>query len=299
MNGLFVKARRALVALGCAGLLAMAPVAAAAPGDPATGIAPPGAGPALQNPASLTTPAGVARALTPTTVRPNTGVDAASLLASAVGEDAPVPTSTAVRMLLFLTGLSFIPAMLIVMTPFVRFVVVFSMLRQALGLQQSPPNQVLIGLSLFLTMLVMEPTFTAAWNGGLAPFLDGNMQAGDAMTSTLAPLREFMLANTRRADMATIMDVAQLGTPETLADIPTSAVASAYVLSELKTAFVIAVYVFIPFLVVDIIVSSVLLGMGMMMMPPALVSLPMKLMVFVLMDGWGLLVRDLVAGIAR
>ena len=267
--------------------------AMAAPEDPASGIAPAGA--------VLTTPEGVRRALTPTTAAPGTAaaVDPGELLAAAVGDDAPVPTSTAVRLLLFLTGLSFIPALVIVMTPFVRFVVVFSMLRQALGLQQAPPNQVLIGLSLFLTLVVMEPTFTVAWNNGLAPFLDGAMQPGDALSATLGPLRDFMLANTRRADMATVLDVARLGTPESLADIPTSAVASAYVLSELKTAFIIAVYIFIPFLVIDLVVSSILLGMGMMMMPPVLVSLPLKLMVFVLMDGWALLVRNLVAGIAR
>jgi flagellar biosynthetic protein FliP len=286
-----LRCLRALVLLVV--LLGLAPVARAAPSDPASGIAPPAA--------ALTTPDGVRRALTPTTVAPGSAaaVDPGQLLAAAVGDDAPVPTSTAVRLILFLTGLSFIPALVVVMTPFVRFVVVFSMLRQALGLQQAPPNQVLIGLSLFLTLVVMEPTFTLAWNNGLAPFLDGAMQPGDALDATLAPVREFMLANTRRADMATVLDVARIATPETLADIPTSAVASAYVLSELKTAFIIAVYIFIPFLVIDLVVSSILLGMGMMMMPPVLVSLPLKLMVFVLMDGWALLVRNLVAGIAR
>jgi len=271
-------------------------IALAAPQDPASAMAPAGVPPAIL----LTTPQGVQKALTPTTAGSvSAGVDPAKLLASAVGDDAPVPTSTAVRLLLFLTGLSFLPALVVVMTPFVRFVVVFSLLRQALGLQQSPPNQVIVGLSLFLTLTVMEPTIAAAWSQGLAPFLDGQVQAGDALTSTLAPLREFMLANTRRADMATILDISGAGTPASLAEIPTASVASAYVLSELKTAFIVAVYIFVPFLVIDLVVSSILLGMGMMMMPPVLVSLPVKLMVFVLMDGWGLLVRNLVAGIAR
>lgn len=251
----------------------------------------------------LTTVKGAAAATTASSSRVSVGppgMDAAALLSSAIGRgEDPVPTSTAVRLLLFLTGLSFIPAMLVVTTPFVRFVVVFSLLRQALGVQQSPPNQVLIGLSLFLTLLVMEPVYAQSWTNGLQPFLDGTMQAGDAFNGTIAPLREFMLANTRRSDMATILDVAKLARPGTLEEIPTSVVASAYVLSELKTAFVIAVYVFVPFLVIDLIVSSVLLGMGMMMLPPVLVSLPIKLMVFVLMDGWSLLVRDLVAGIVR
>lgn len=210
-----------------------------------------------------------------------------------------VPVSTAVRLLLMLTGLSFLPAMLVVMTPFVRFVMVFSLLRQALGLNQSPPNQVIVGLSLFLSLTVMEPTLRTAWDGGVDPFLAGQMEPGPALDATLAPMRSFMLANTRRSDMATVLEVAQLSTPDDLAALPTSAVVSAFVLSELKSALLISVYIFVPFLVVDLVVSSVLLGMGMMMLPPVVVSLPFKLILFVLMDGWGLLVRDLVQGIAR
>ena len=220
------------------------------------------------------------------------------LLTQAVGEG-PVPTSTAVRMLLFLTGLGFLPAMVIAMTPFIRFVTVFSLLRQALGLNQSPPNQVIVGLSLFLTLLVMQPVFEKSWTNGLAPFLDGQTAPVDAMDATVAPLRTFMLANTRRDDMATILEVARIKRPDSLASLPTAAVASAFVLSELKTSLIIAIYVFMPFLVIDLVVSSILLGMGMMMLPPVVVSLPFKLMVFVLMDGWSLLVRDLVQGIAR
>lgn len=270
----------------------------AAPSDPVLPTIAAGL-PAAANPRALTTPAGASAALGDRPRATASAIDPALLLASAVGDDAPVPTSTAVRLLLFLTGMSFLPAMIVCMTPFVRFVVVFGLLRQALGLQQSPPNQVIVGLSIFLTLMVMDPTFTAAWTNGLAPFLDGTMPAGDAMTATLSPLREFMLANTRRVDMATMLDIARVAAPEDLADIPTSVVTSAYVLSELKTSFVIGVYVFVPFLVIDLIVSSILLGMGMMMLPPVLVSLPLKLMIFVLMDGWGILVRDMVAGIAR
>lgn len=270
----------------------------AAPSDPVLPTIAAGL-PAAANPRALTTPAGASAALGNRPRAAASAIDPALLLASAVGDDAPVPTSTAVRLLLFLTGMSFLPAMIVCMTPFVRFVVVFGLLRQALGLQQSPPNQVIVGLSIFLTLMVMDPTFTAAWTNGLAPFLDGTMPAGDAMTATLSPLREFMLANTRRVDMATMLDIARVAAPDDLADIPTSVVTSAYVLSELKTSFVIGVYVFVPFLVIDLIVSSILLGMGMMMLPPVLVSLPLKLMIFVLMDGWGILVRDMVAGIAR
>lgn len=209
------------------------------------------------------------------------------------------PVSSAVRLLLLLTGMSFIPAMLVVMTPFVRFVVVFSMLRQALGLQQSPPNQVIVGLSLFLSLLVMQTTLTTAWDGGVAPYLAGQTDSVTAMHDSLAPMRTFMFQNTRREDMATVLDVARLPAPQTLDDVPTPAVVSAYVLSELKTAFITTIYVFVPFLVIDLVVSSVLVGMGMMMLPPVVVSLPFKLIIFVLMDGWGLIIRDLAAGVVR
>ncbi len=209
------------------------------------------------------------------------------------------PASSAVRLLLMLTGMSFIPAMLVVMTPFVRFVVVFSMLRQALGLQQSPPNQVIVGLSLFLSLLVMQPTLTKAWEGGVSPYLEGQTDSVTALHDSLDPMRTFMLANTRREDMGTILGVAQIPRPQTLDEVPTSAVVSAFVLSELKTAFITTIYVFIPFLVIDLVVSSVLVGMGMMMLPPVVVSLPFKLIIFVLMDGWGLLIRNLAAGVVR
>ncbi len=223
---------------------------------------------------------------------------AGQLLTQAVGEG-PLQTSTAVRMLLFLTGLSFLPAMILAMTPFIRFVMVFSLLRQALGLNQSPPNQVIVGLSLFLTLLVMQPVFQTSWDHGLAPFLDGTTAPAEALDATVAPFRTFMLANTRRDDMATVLEVARIPRPDTLAGLPTAAVASAFILSELKTALIIGIYTLVPFLVIDLVVSSILLGMGMMMLPPVVVSLPFKLMVFVLMDGWGLLVRDVVSGISR
>jgi flagellar biosynthetic protein FliP len=226
--------------------------------------------------------------------------DPASTIVSSMADgihDAPV--STAVRLLLTLTGMSFLPAMLLVMTPFVRFVMVLSMMRQALGMNQSPPNQVIIGLSLFLSLLVMEPTLTAAYNQGLEPFLNGQMSPMDAWNHTVEPLRGFMLANTRKADMMSMLQIANMPRPETLQELSTPLVTSAFVLSELKTAMVISVYVFVPFLVIDLVTSSVLMGLGMMMLPPTTISLPFKLMVFVLTDGWGLLVRDMVQGIAR
>lgn len=209
------------------------------------------------------------------------------------------PASSAVRLLLMLTGMSFLPAMLVVMTPFVRFVVVFSMLRQALGLQQSPPNQVIIGLSLFLSLMVMQPTLDVSWAAGVEPYLAGTMAAPEALEAALEPLRTFMLNNTRKSDMAVVLDLGHLAAPSSLSEIPTSAIVSAFVLSELKTAFITSVYVFVPFLVIDLVVSSVLVGMGMMMLPPVVVSLPFKLIIFVLMDGWALLVRDLAAGVVQ
>lgn len=226
--------------------------------------------------------------------------DPGAAMVTAVAEGVQdTPVSTAMRLLLLLTGLSFLPAMVVVMTPFARFAIVFSLLRQALGLQQSPPNQVIIGLSMFLTLMVMQPTMERAWETGMQPFLAGEVPVEQGMEASLKPFREFMFANTRKSDMFTILEVAQLERPDTLEEVPTSAVVSAFILSELKTSFLIAVYIFVPFLVIDLVVSSILLGMGMMMMPPTMISLPFKLMIFVLMDGWGLLVRSIVQGIHR
>lgn len=223
----------------------------------------------------------------------------AEMVGAVAGGLAETPVSTAVRLLLILSAMSFLPGMLIVMTPFVRFIIVFSMMRQALGLAQSPPNQVLIGLSLFLSLLVMQPTLERSYEEGISPFLEGKVQPMDGVERALEPVRNFMMANTRKSDMQTMLQVADLPRPDRLEDLSTPIVTSAFVLSELKTALTITVYIFIPFLVIDIVVSSVLLGMGMMMLPPTTVSLPLKIMIFVLSDGWAILVRDMVAGINR
>ncbi|MEO0603472.1 MAG: flagellar type III secretion system pore protein FliP [Myxococcota bacterium] len=215
-----------------------------------------------------------------------------------LGTDAPAEAaSVSVRLVLTLTALTMLPGVLLAMTPFTRFIIVFSLLRQALGLQQSPPNQLLIGLSLVLTMTVMQPTTQAAWSDGAYPFLTGEHTIEEAVPATLAPLRRFMLQNVKRQDLGAALGIARVARPETLEDIPTSVVVTGFVLSELRTAFTIAVKVYIPFLMVDLVVASVLLGMGMMMLPPVVVSLPFKLLVFVLMDGWSLLVAGMVAGI--
>lgn len=205
--------------------------------------------------------------------------------------------SQAVRLLVIFTSLTFLPAVLLVCTPFTRFIIVFSLLRQALGLQQSPPNQVLVGLSLVLSMLVMTPTLTEVNESAVQPYLAGEMDTTTALETGAAPLRRFMLSNIDAADMQTIATIGKLEQVQTIEEIPTAAVISAFVLSELKTAFTIAIKVYIPFLVVDIVVASVLLGMGMMVLPPVVISLPFKLLLFVLMDGWGLLITNMVASL--
>lgn len=221
-------------------------------------------------------------------------VDVATEVTNVGGDEG---ATQAVRLLVMFTALTFLPAVLLVCTPFTRFIIVFSLLRQALGLQQSPPNQVLIGLSLVLSMLVMTPTLTEVNDTAVQPYMAGEIDTTTAIETGMAPMRKFMLANIQADDMQTIATIGHLDQVETVEDIPTSAVISAFVLSELKTAFTIAVKVYIPFLVVDIVVASVLLGMGMMVLPPVVISLPFKLLLFVLMDGWGLLVTNMVASL--
>ena len=233
---------------------------------------------------------------------PSTGwaqaTDAAAPLLAAADEARDLPVASTVRLLVILTGLTFVPALLLVMTPFTRFIIVFSLLRQALGLQQSPPNQVLIGLSLFLSLLIMQPTLEEVKDSALDPYIEGQLETSTAIETALVPMRRFMLANTRQSDMAAVLEMGHMPQPETLDEIPTSAVVSAFVLSELTTSFIIAFKIYIPFLVLDIVVANVLLGMGMMVLPPVIISLPFKLMLFVLMDGWNLLVRSMAAGFA-
>lgn len=207
-----------------------------------------------------------------------------------------MPVATSVRVLAILTGLSLAPALLLVMTPFTRFIIVLSLLRQAMGLQQAPPNQVIVGISLFLSLLVMRPELNEVVDTAVDPYIAGELETGEAVRVGLQPLRGFMFRNTRRNDLAVVMEVGRMARPETLDDVPTPAVVTAFVLSELKTSFIIAVKIYLPFLVIDIIVANILLGMGMMVLPPIIISLPFKLLLFVLMDGWSLLFRSLAAG---
>ena len=195
--------------------------------------------------------------------------------------------------LIFLTSLSFLPAILLMMTSFTRIIIVLSMLRQALGTQSAPPNQVLIGLALFLTFFVMSPVLDKIYTDAYQPLADNKISMTQALEKGAVPLKTFMLKQTRQADLALyvkLSDTPELQGPE---DVPMRVLIPAFITSELKTAFQIGFAIFLPFLIIDMVVASVLMSMGMMMVSPAIVSLPFKLMLFVLVDGWQLLIGSL------
>jgi flagellar biosynthetic protein FliP len=212
------------------------------------------------------------------------------------GTGSPEETATTVQLLLILTVLSVAPSILLLMTCFTRIVVVLSFTRNALGTQQMPPNQVLIGLALFMTFFVMAPTFAKVNETAVQPFLQGKMNQEQALQTAVVPLKEFMAKQTRQKDLALFLQYAKAEKPKSIQDIPLSALVPAFVISELKTAFQIGFMIFIPFLVIDMIVSSILMGMGMMMLPPVMISLPFKILLFVMVDGWYLIVKSLLAG---
>ncbi len=201
-----------------------------------------------------------------------------------------------IQLLLLLTVLTLAPSILILMTSFTRLIIVFSILRTALGLQQSPPTQVLIGLSLFLTFFIMHPVFTEVDQTALQPYLAGELTQAEAFEVASGPIKGFMLAQTREKDLVQFVDLAGLSTLARPADVPFHVLVPAFVVSELRVAFQIGFMLFLPFLVVDLIVASVLMSMGMMMLPPVMISLPIKLLLFVLTDGWFLIVESLVRG---
>ncbi len=195
--------------------------------------------------------------------------------------------------LLLLTSLTFLPAMLLMMTSFTRIIIVLSLLRQALGTQSTPPNQVLIGLALFLTFFVMGPVFDKIYADAYQPFSENQITMQEAMDKGAEPLRAFMLKQTRESDLALFIKMSQSEAPETSEDIPLRVLIPAFMTSELKTAFQIGFAIFIPFLIIDMVVASVLMAMGMMMVSPVIVALPFKLMLFVLVDGWQLILGSL------
>ncbi|MBY0439895.1 MAG: flagellar type III secretion system pore protein FliP [Burkholderiales bacterium] len=202
--------------------------------------------------------------------------------------------SLSIQTLLFLTAFTFIPAAVLMMTAFTRIVIVLSLLRQAIGTLQAPPNQVLIGLALFLTFFVMAPVFEKAYQDAYVPFSENKIDLMTAAERGVVPFREFMLKQTRESDLALFIRLSDSPPPAGPEAVPLKVLVPAFVISELKTAFQIGFVIFIPFLVIDMVVASVLMSMGMMMLSPVIISLPFKLMLFVVVDGWNLLIGSLV-----
>lgn len=207
--------------------------------------------------------------------------------------ESPTDVAMAFQILLLLTILTLAPAILILMTSFTRTVIVLSFIRNALGTNQVPPNQILIGLALFLTFFIMAPAFGTVYTEAIVPYLDGQMGLEEMWDVGLEPIRSFMLQHTREKDLEMFMTIRGDERPQTQADVPTLTLIPAFVISELKTAFQLGFVIFIPFLVIDMVVASTLMGMGMMMLPPVMISLPFKILLFVLVDGWHLVVRSL------
>lgn len=199
-----------------------------------------------------------------------------------------------IQAMLLLTAITFLPAILLMTTAFTRIVIVLSLLRQAIGTAQTPPNQIIIGMSLFLTLFVMGPTLDRVYNEAYQPFAADQINFNVAVEKASVPLKEFMLRQTRQKDLALFIELSNSAKPKGPQDVSFKTLVPAYVTSELKTAFQIGFLVFIPFLIIDMVVASVLMSMGMMMVSPVVVSLPFKLMLFVLVDGWGLLMTSLV-----
>lgn len=206
----------------------------------------------------------------------------------------PGDVSVLLQIIFLLTILTLAPAILILMTSFTRLAVVFSFLRQAVGTQQTPSNQIIAGLALFLTFFIMMPIWQKINNNALQPYLHEEISQEIALKAAISPIRSFMFKQTREKDLALFIKMSKITKPKNEDDIPTSILIPAFVISELKTAFIIGFVLFVPFLIIDMVVASVLLSMGMMMLPPIMVSLPFKLMLFVLVDGWNIIVGSMV-----
>ncbi|TQR41958.1 flagellar biosynthetic protein FliP [Campylobacter sp. MIT 12-8780] len=208
--------------------------------------------------------------------------------------DSPQQLVTVMNIIIVLTILALAPTIVFVMTSFLRLIVVFSFLRQALGTTTMPPNTILLTFALVLTFFIMEPTATKAYNEGVRPYLAEQIGYEEAFDRASRPFKDFMLKNTREKDLALFYRIRNLPNPQTINDVPLTIIVPAFVISELKTAFEIGFLIYLPFLVIDMVISSVLMSMGMMMLPPVMISLPFKLLIFVLVDGWNLLVQKLV-----
>ncbi len=210
----------------------------------------------------------------------------------------PGKMAVVLQIFLLMTILSLAPAILIMLTSFTRVVIVLSLLRRALGTMQMPPNQVIIGLALFLTFFIMTPVWHQINNDALQPYLDEKIDQQQALKNAAEPLRKFMFKQTREKDLALFVGIAKVQRPNNVNDVPTSVLIPSFIISEVKTAFQIGLLLYVPFLIIDMVVASVLLSMGMMMLPPIMISLPFKLMLFVLADGWNLMIGSLVKSFA-
>ncbi len=206
----------------------------------------------------------------------------------------PQDTALSLQLLFMLTVLSIAPSILIMMTSFTRIIVVLSFLRSALATQQMPPNQILVGLALFLTFYTMSPYVDQMNKNALQPYLAGSITQEAAMTEAMKPMREFMFKQTRENDLALFVNLAESERPNSPEDVPTMTLIPAFIISELKTAFQIGFLLYIPFIVIDMVVASTLMAMGMMMVPPAMISLPFKILLFILVDGWHLIIHSLI-----
>ncbi|MGA9224862.1 MAG: flagellar type III secretion system pore protein FliP [Mesobacillus sp.] len=206
---------------------------------------------------------------------------------------APENVSTSVKLMLLLTVLSLAPSILILMTSFTRIIIVLSFVRTALATQQMPPNQVLIGLALFMSFFIMAPTFQEVNEQALTPLFNEEINLEQAYEKASIPFKEFMSAHTRQKDLALFLEYSKAEPPKSVEDIPLTSLVPAFAISEIKTAFQIGFMIFIPFLVIDMVVASVLMSMGMMMLPPVMISLPFKILLFVMVDGWYLVVKSL------
>jgi flagellar biosynthetic protein FliP len=211
------------------------------------------------------------------------------------GEDGSETYTVTIQVLMFMTALSLLPAALMMMTSFTRIIIVLAILRQALGTQSSPSNQVLIGLALFLSLFVMMPVFDQVYDEALSPYMEEQMTAQDALQKAAVPFRSFMLGQTRDDDLMLFANISNSPEFETADDVPFSLLMPAFVTSELKTAFQIGFLILIPFLVIDLVIATLLMSMGMMMLSPMIISLPFKIMLFVLIDGWSLIMGTLAA----
>lgn len=210
--------------------------------------------------------------------------------------ETPKEVALSLQVLFILTILSLAPAILIMVTSFTRIIIVLSFTRSAVGTQQMPPNQVLIGLALFLTFFIMSPVITEVNESSLKPFMNQEIDQKTAMERAIEPVRRFMFKYTREKDLALFLKLGQVENPIKLEDIPTTSLIPAFIISEMKTAFEIGFFLYIPFFIIDMVVASTLMSMGMMMLPPVMISLPFKILLFVMVDGWNLIIRSLLLG---